>query len=117
MHDQTRRKRLFPTRRNRLHRKTVAYSLDAADLRLKLHIDAEFPCLLNQHGHQLGVEALQRTRAAVQHCNLRARARCDVGELEGDVTPSYEYDLGRQLFELEKLGTGDDMFLAGKLEV
>ena len=67
------------------HDHAASRRVDAADLGVQLHPDAELARALDEQVHHIGVERLERSGGAVKDGDLGARARGDVGKLERDV--------------------------------
>src|SRR5439155_15657168 len=96
------------------HRELTAAVVDPVHVRRDLDTDADLARPLHQQIHQVGIEALERTRATVQDRHARAGPSGHVGELEGDISATDKDEARRQRVELKKLlacgetlGTGE----------
>src|SRR6185295_16369918 len=98
------------------HHEVSGARLDAADLGIQLHADSEIARTLHQHGHQVGIESLERPGAPMEDRHAYAGPRGNVGELERHVAAAHEDDPGRQALEVEELFAGREEIRARERE-
>lgn len=111
MHNQIGRDRRQLLRVASVDDQLVAALLDRRDGRAHAYVNAELTGGLDESRHEVAVEALERTVAAVDDRHVGACARGDVRELEGDVAAPDEDDSARQLLQVQELGTGRQVLL------
>src|SRR5262249_2138703 len=90
----------------------VALLLNGGDHPVHVHLDAQVPAGLHEQGDEIGGKLLEGAAATVEYLDLCARARSDVGELEGDVAATHEDDAAWHFVQVQKLRTGGQMLLA-----
>jgi hypothetical protein len=98
------------------HAETAIHPLDRLNSRAGSHIDADLRKLLHQPANEIGIELREHPPGSLQHGDLRARTRRDVGELSRDIATAHHDDARRKFRKLKELVTRDQVFSAGKGE-
>ncbi len=112
MHHEIRLDRVLLRSRTGVDKQAIALPLDGGDCPVHMHLDAQFPAGLHEQSDEIGVKLLEGAAAAVEHLDLCACARCDVGELEGDVAAADEDDVARERIQVQELRAGGEPLLA-----
>lgn len=94
----------------------IIRGLHVHDRRGAVQADADLPAVVDQEFDEVGIEALQRTLAAVDDDWGAACSGGDVGELEGDESAADEHYPGWQLGEVHEVGAVDEVLVTGEVQ-
>ncbi|HRY11261.1 MAG TPA: hypothetical protein P5544_14935 [Candidatus Nanopelagicales bacterium] len=94
----------------------VAAAVHGDDLGVAAHVDVDGVAAGDEEFDEVGVEAAQRAGAVVDDDGVGARARGDVGELEGDEPTADEEDPWGERVEVQEAGGVDEVIGAREVE-
>src|SRR5215831_13464092 len=98
------------------HDKPSPDGVDAANVDAELDLDPQLARASHEHVHEVGIEAFEGTRSAMEDGYLGAGACRHVSELERDVAPSDEEHACGHAIQLEEAVADAEALGAGKLQ-